>query len=61
MLPVYFGQVKAAELANKMAKVLQRVETTLRSFYVFNSSLGQKEGEVSLSRIPLLATPTNCW
>ncbi|EDW57086.2 vacuolar fusion protein CCZ1 homolog isoform X2 [Drosophila virilis] len=45
MLPVYFGQVKAAELANKMAKVLQRVETTLRSFYVFNSSLGQKEGE----------------
>lgn len=30
-----------------MAKILQRVEITLRSFYVFNSSLGQKEGDVS--------------
>ncbi|XP_033149484.1 vacuolar fusion protein CCZ1 homolog [Drosophila busckii] len=28
-----------------MAKVLQRTEITLRSFYVFNSSLGEKEGE----------------
>lgn len=28
-----------------MAKVLQRVEITLRSFYIFNSSFGQKEGE----------------
>ncbi|KAH8395341.1 hypothetical protein KR222_010172 [Zaprionus bogoriensis] len=28
-----------------MAKVLQRVEITLRSFYIFNSSLGHKEGE----------------
>ncbi|EDV95550.1 GH15715 [Drosophila grimshawi] len=28
-----------------MSQVLQRVEITLRSFYVFNSSLSQKEGE----------------
>ncbi|KAH8366013.1 hypothetical protein KR093_008166 [Drosophila rubida] len=28
-----------------MAKVLQRVEITLRSFYIFNSSFGQKEGQ----------------
>jgi len=30
-----------------MAKVLQRVEITLRSFYIFNSRFGEKEGEVS--------------
>lgn len=48
MLPVYFGQEKSiGERANEMAKVLQRVEITLRSFYVFNSNLSQKEGEVS--------------
>lgn len=29
-----------------MAKLLQRVEVTLRSFYVFNSSFGEREGEV---------------
>ncbi|XP_036338310.1 vacuolar fusion protein CCZ1 homolog [Rhagoletis pomonella] len=28
-----------------MSKLLQRVETTLRSFYIFNSKFGQKEGE----------------
>ncbi|EDW93309.1 vacuolar fusion protein CCZ1 homolog [Drosophila yakuba] len=28
-----------------MAKLLQRVEITLRSFYIFNSSFGQVEGE----------------
>ncbi|XP_052847524.1 vacuolar fusion protein CCZ1 homolog [Drosophila gunungcola] len=28
-----------------MAKLLQRVEITLRSFYVFNSSFGEQEGE----------------
>ncbi|BFF99264.1 vacuolar fusion protein CCZ1 homolog [Drosophila madeirensis] len=28
-----------------MAKLLQRLEVTLRSFYVFNSSFGEKEGE----------------
>ncbi|XP_067642883.1 vacuolar fusion protein CCZ1 homolog [Eurosta solidaginis] len=28
-----------------MSKVLQRVETTLRCFYIFNSKFGQKEGE----------------
>jgi len=31
-----------------MAKLLQRVEITLRSFYIFNSSFGQIEGEVGL-------------
>ncbi|TDG53276.1 hypothetical protein AWZ03_000091 [Drosophila navojoa] len=46
MLPVYFGQKKSvSERADEMAKVLQRVEITLRSFYVFNSNLSQKEGE----------------
>ncbi|XP_016983178.1 vacuolar fusion protein CCZ1 homolog [Drosophila rhopaloa] len=28
-----------------MAKLLQRVEITLRSFYIFNSSFGEQEGE----------------
>ncbi|XP_068149591.1 vacuolar fusion protein CCZ1 homolog [Drosophila tropicalis] len=28
-----------------MTKLLQRVEITLRSFYIFNSSFGQREGE----------------
>ncbi|XP_037928337.1 vacuolar fusion protein CCZ1 homolog [Teleopsis dalmanni] len=28
-----------------MSKVIQRVEVTLRSFYIFNSSFGKKEGE----------------
>ncbi|KAH8301902.1 hypothetical protein KR044_000455 [Drosophila immigrans] len=44
-----------------MAKVLQRVEITLRSFYIFNSSFGQKEGEVSkLQVVCIKETPTNC-
>ncbi|EDW17616.2 uncharacterized protein Dmoj_GI12771 [Drosophila mojavensis] len=46
MLPVYFGQKKSvSERVDEMAKVLQRAEITLRSFYVFNSNLSQKEGE----------------
>ncbi|XP_053955039.1 vacuolar fusion protein CCZ1 homolog isoform X1 [Anastrepha ludens] len=28
-----------------MSNILQRVETTLRSFYIFNSKFGQKEGD----------------
>lgn len=48
MLPIYIRQGQSACLIRSvMAKVLQRVEITLRSFYIFNSSLGQKEGEVS--------------
>lgn len=48
MLPIYIRQGQfPCLIQSEMAKVLQRVEITLRSFYIFNSSLGQKEGEVS--------------
>jgi len=48
MLPFYIRRGQpAGQLKSEMAKVLQRVEITLRSFYIFNSSFGQKEGEVS--------------
>jgi len=48
MLPFYIRRGQpAGQVESAMAKVLQRVEITLRSFYIFNSSFGQKEGEVS--------------
>lgn len=48
MQPIYIRQNRSACLVQReMAKLLQRVEITLRSFYIFNSTLGQKEGEVS--------------
>ncbi|XP_062134463.1 vacuolar fusion protein CCZ1 homolog isoform X1 [Drosophila sulfurigaster albostrigata] len=49
MLPIYIRRRQPAAAdqidGNTMAKVLQRVEITLRSFYIFNSSFCQKEGE----------------
>jgi len=40
-----------------MAKLLQRVEITLRSFYIFNSTFGQVEGEVGKSILRLRNAP----